>query len=273
MPAGHYRVAPQCRLYYQTFGQRGPWIVCINGTAQSTINWIPLARRLADDCRVLLYDCRGQGRSDMGRDRLGLDDHLSDLHALMEHLDIHKAILVGFSHGAYLATAFAQRFPAGVQALALCSLGDRLGPRGEWAKESWRHLVENGGVSALARAILPWVLGQRFIDKHQAAMGIMAHAIVRHNTVDALKAHFETTADYPTISRFTAGLPAVPVLVISGDDDLLVPADRAAALARLCNGRHCLLPETGHSVVIESPQRFYAQLKEFIGEVAAVTSS
>ena len=54
-----------------------------------------------------MYDARAQGRSDLGERELSLERHAEDFAALLKHLEVEKVHLVGLSHGAKVALAYA----------------------------------------------------------------------------------------------------------------------------------------------------------------------
>ena len=120
----YFTTPDNCRLYY-TFSEQDPdlpVLVFLNGLAQTTTYWHAQANFFGDDYRVLRYDGRAQGSSDGGRAPLSPARHVADLLALFDHLGIDSASLVGLSHGAYIATAFAARHPERVTRLVVCNL-------------------------------------------------------------------------------------------------------------------------------------------------------
>lgn len=113
-----------CRLYYETEGldSEKPVVVFLNGTMQSTVYWKPHATALKDQFQILTYDARGQGQSDLGKERPSLGGHAADLGSLLDHLEIEKAHLVGLSHGAKVALSYAAHAPERIVSLVLCSV-------------------------------------------------------------------------------------------------------------------------------------------------------
>ena len=76
------------RLYFEVRGDTGPLLVLLNGMSQSTANWATQARHLSERFRVLMYDARGQGRSDLGDPTaLSLSGHVEDLVSLLDHVE------------------------------------------------------------------------------------------------------------------------------------------------------------------------------------------
>jgi pimeloyl-ACP methyl ester carboxylesterase len=96
-------------------------ILGIHGTPSSAALWEDAAERLAAHGRCLTYDRRGFARS---RDAgplvaTGLDDHVADALALLEHLDATPAVLIGRSTGGLIALELARHRPDAVSALVL----------------------------------------------------------------------------------------------------------------------------------------------------------
>jgi pimeloyl-ACP methyl ester carboxylesterase len=102
-------------LHYQQAGT-GPDVVLIHGLTGNLAVWhlkiIPL---LMDDFRLLSYDLRGHGYSDMPKSGYACADMAEDLKGLLNTLHIEKAHLVGHSFGADIALYFALVYPERVR--------------------------------------------------------------------------------------------------------------------------------------------------------------
>src|SRR4051812_9443671 len=104
------------RLYYDVAGA-GPPLVLVHGFTLDARMWDDQIDDLARHYRVVRYDLRGFGRSALPGSEEYADTE--DLHALLEHLGIDAAIVVGMSMGGEVAANFALDFPAAVRALVL----------------------------------------------------------------------------------------------------------------------------------------------------------
>ncbi|MDR2986163.1 MAG: alpha/beta hydrolase, partial [Nocardiopsaceae bacterium] len=106
-------------LYYEDHGS-GPPIVLIHGYPLSGRAWDKQVPALIDDgCRVITYDRRGFGKSSQPIIGYEYDTFTADLAALVEHLDLREAVLVGHSMGTgevtrYLAAYGSARVAKGV---------------------------------------------------------------------------------------------------------------------------------------------------------------
>ena len=86
-------------LYYEDHGSGSP-VVLIHGWPLSGRSWEPQERALVDaGHRVITYDRRGFGKSSQPWSGYDYDTFAADLDALMRHLDLRNAALVGFSMG------------------------------------------------------------------------------------------------------------------------------------------------------------------------------
>ncbi|WP_250005380.1 alpha/beta fold hydrolase [Actinoplanes sp. M2I2] len=119
-------------LGYQVFG-RGPVLVWMPSLSNIVAQWrIPAVRAayaaLARDLTVVLYDGRGTGSSDRRIDLgdLGVEAHLRDLRAVLDHAGIRRASLLGYYHSVATAIAFAAREPGRVDRLVLFGGAPRL---------------------------------------------------------------------------------------------------------------------------------------------------
>ena len=117
---------------YQLFGL-GPTMVWMPSLSNIVAQWrIPALRSayqaLAGSLRILLYDGRGTGGSDrrVDLDDLGVEAHLRDLAAVLDHAGAHRVSLLGYYHSVPTAIAFAARHPDRVDRLVLFGGAARL---------------------------------------------------------------------------------------------------------------------------------------------------
>lgn len=106
-------------MHYQQAGQ-GPDLILIHGLFCNLAFWyLSVVPLLARHFRVTVYDLRGHGHSERTGNGYRAVDLADDLNALMEHLDIEHAHVVGHSFGGAVALAFTIRYPQRVDTLML----------------------------------------------------------------------------------------------------------------------------------------------------------
>ena len=106
----------------------GPTLILLHGNGEDHTYFVKQIPAFSPHFRLVLMDTRGQGQSTGGDGELNFSVFAADLLALMDHLQIAKAHLLGFSDGGNLALTFALAHPERVQSLILN--GANLGPGG-----------------------------------------------------------------------------------------------------------------------------------------------
>src|ERR1700761_9500207 len=97
----------------------GPTVLCIHGALATGVDWLPIARLLADRYRFVMFDRRGHGASDAGAEGHTLPLEIEDVHAMLAATGPVRGILA-HSFGAVLALhAMRMTIPDMVQSLVL----------------------------------------------------------------------------------------------------------------------------------------------------------
>src|SRR5215216_8115758 len=108
------------RFAYERRGTGTP-LVLLHGYPLDHHLWDEVAPLLVDTFELILPDLRGFGESSTVDSFYTMEDIASDIAALLDHLEIQKAAIVGHSMGGYVALAFARLFPERVTGLGLVS--------------------------------------------------------------------------------------------------------------------------------------------------------
>lgn len=98
-------------------------VVAVHGLTANHTCWYPLAGALVPGWRFIAYDLRGRGDSDKPEHGYGLAEHARDLGALLDHLGLARATVMGHSLGAAIAVWFAAHHPERVERLVLVDGG------------------------------------------------------------------------------------------------------------------------------------------------------
>lgn len=253
-----------CRLFYTLTepDANRPVVVFLNGLGLTTAYWHSQAKFFADTFRVLRYDSRAQGRSNVGAEPLSPARHMADLLALLDHLGIHSASLVGLSHGAYVAVSMAAQHPERINRLVVCNLrASRYGDSDIVAR--WLQKLTGEGLEAYARDVITAATGRTFRVAHTHLIPMMAKAVAARNSIDGLARQLEAMQAYPPAAEI-AGHVIAPALIITGGEDEIVPAEDASILADQMNASAVSIPTAGHSLPVEAPDRFNSLVRDFL---------
>ena len=261
----HFKTSDDVSIHYETHGfdNDGPPLVFLNGMTQTTRHWATHTRKLRSSRPIVTYDARGQGDSDPPPTVPTLKSHARDLLELLDHLDIPRADLVGFSHGARVALGFATQYPERVQRLVLCAATARPTALAETIVRSWKEVLDLGGMAALAWASLPSIIGNDFLEKNSFLLENIVRASVDRNSEEGTKKLLDGLINFPPLNDL-AGQVTAPTLVICGAQDLLVDVAGAQELADLCEGSLEVIENCGHTVPIERADEFRAIITAFL---------
>jgi len=104
------------KVWYATFG-RGEPVLLLHGGLANANYWGHQVRALQRHYQVIVMDSRGHGRSSRNQEPYGYDLMASDVVALLDHLAIKKAAIVGWSDGAIIGLDIAMKHPERVSKL------------------------------------------------------------------------------------------------------------------------------------------------------------
>ena len=265
-------------LHVKSTGQGQPAYVLLHGFGASLYTWQAVMQPFSRLGRVIAYDRPGFGLSERPLAWQGLNPYSGDaqvqlLLGLLDHFSLSKAILVGSSAGGSIAMQAALQYPQRVPALILADPAVYI-HRGSpgWlhcllASPQMRHMGP-----LLARAMLrhgSQLLGMAWHDP-QLIPADMAEKYRKPFQVENWdKALWEfTLAGWPIDLAGKLDELKLPVLVVTGDDDRIVPTAHSVRLAgELPNASLKVIARAGHLPHEEQPGRFMEAVSEFISRL------
>ncbi len=252
-------------IHYEIHGKGTRDIVICNGLSQSTANWRGIARQ-NPQFRWILFDARGHGKSLVRKRPYCLDDHVEDLHFVLNHVDLQgKPLVMGFSHGARVALRAAALHPEWFSGLALVSCGSELNARRRAYVTSWEQCLKIGGVRGMAWASLPSIVGNKILEKFPDIEFLIRGSISRNNE-EGLLAMFEGMATYPP-PKDDALQVTLPTFVLhGGEDPLVVESDVVNFNNWIENCVSQTFSDCGHTLPLEEPARFIKAITVFMDD-------
>lgn len=242
--------------------QDAPAIVFGNSLGSDFRIWQEVADRLAGRYRILLHDKRGHGLSDAPPGPYTIDDHTDDLLALLDHVGIAEAAVVGLSVGGMIAQRLAVRAPERVKALVLCCTAARIGTADGWATRI--EAVRQGGIASVADAVLGNWFTPGFRRDRAADHAGWRNMLVR-TTVEGYAGTCAAIRDADL--RADAGRIAAPTLCVAGDHDGSTPPGLVRGTADLVAGaRFSLIEGAAHIPCVEKPDVLASLIENHLRE-------
>ncbi|MCA9237873.1 MAG: alpha/beta hydrolase [Planctomycetales bacterium] len=261
------------KIRYTDQGPRdGEPVVLIHGFACNIeFQWGPVLPQLARDHRVIALDCRGHGHSDKPHDpdAYGLN-MVDDVARLLEHLNIPRAHIVGYSMGAGLAARFAVKYPD-------MTLSVVMGGAGVMPDEGFISILDDLAVSLEKKSSMaPLILALTPpgaappSDFQVRTVDMMMMGMNDPLALAAMVREFEPMLDQDAkepVEHWRA--IEAPVLAIVGADDPLRQsiAETAETLPGL---KVVVIPGRDHVTTVMAPE-FVRSIDEFLDAVPAAT--
>ena len=254
-------------LYYETAGSGEPFLMMHGGLGLDHSSLTPWHDALADRARLVYYDHRWNGRSG----RVGPADMATwqrDAAALLDHLGVARATIVGHSYGAWIALGFAARYPERVERLILCGAS----PAFDYAPDLARQeRTDPAAVKALLAGLAtPPATDDELRELWRTILPLYFEStpppelLARTHCSAAGYAHSSAALrGYSVVEQ----LPAMrmPMLVVVGTHDFITPPAQARRIAALAPDATVVeLVRSGHFPFIEERDAYLAAIRSWL---------
>lgn len=239
-------------------------VVFIHGFPFSKEMWKAQVEALKNEFRVITYDVRGHGESDVGDGQYSVEFFVDDLIGLMDHLKIGRAILVGLSMGGYIALRAIERHRDRFRALVLCDTRSEAdGNEGKVRRAVQSRAVKVEGMKKFAEQFLQAVFYEKTLATNPTVVEIIRRTIERTSpigaagTLLALAARTDTTASLFNIT--------VPTLILVGQHDSITPPSASHDMKeKIPYAELHIIRNAGHVSNLENSEEFNEKLLAFL---------
>ncbi len=239
-------------------------IVLIHAFPLNQTMWSPQISALSKKYRVIAYDIRGHGKSEVGDGQYTLELFVDDLIALLDHLKIEKTILCGLSMGGYIALRALERHPERISKLVLSDTRSEADSDEAKVKRSATlKLIKEKGVSVFAEEFVKSALIPETFTTHPEVVQTVQEMILKNSPLGicgallALASRTDTTAFLNKIK--------IPTLILVGEKDQITPFSAADSLKeKIPNAQMHVIPCAGHFSSLENPTEFNRRLLSFL---------
>ena len=252
-------------LAYREIGSGYP-LLMINGFASTMDTWNPpLLAALAAHFQVIIFDNRGTGYSSTSDEPFSIPLFADDTLALMDALHISRAHVLGLSMGASVAQELVLAKPEAVKRLILVA-GTFGGDKAErMLQETWETLTDKSGSPVdLANRMFSLLFPGNWLATHDP----WQYCPDVHETTSVECAGRQAEAFTGWQGSYDR-LPVIrcPVLVLTGTEDVIIPAKNTVLLAGRIPGARCVqIPGAGHGLQYQCPEGLARAIISFLTE-------
>lgn len=239
--AGSYAVLNGVKLYYEIYGSGDPLFI-IHGNGGNIEGMKYQIEYFSEQYQVIAMDCRGRGKSELGKDTLTYIQMTKDAASLMDHLHFDSAYFIGRSDGGIISLMMGIYFPEKVKKIA--AFGANLWP----------------GTTALYTREVEQTIK---IRKQAEAM------IKKNDTTQdwhLIKQRFSLMETQPDLTADDLKQIEAPVLVMSADRDLILEEHTLFIYRNIPRSNLCIFPGETHWVTGANPDLFNSTVAKYFSE-------
>jgi 3-oxoadipate enol-lactonase len=252
-------------IFYADVGDKSVTpIVLVHGFPFNSDMWAPQIDALKAAFRVITYDVRGHGRSEVGDGQYTLEMFVDDLIALLDHLRLDKVVLCGLSMGGYIALRAVERNPERCRAVILADTTSNADSNeAKLRRAASIKRIKSTGVKPYAEEFPKAVLSPQTHQKRTDVVEMVRGMIQSNSPIGicgallAMAARTDTTASLSKVSD--------PALILVGQEDKTTPPELSEKMHQLIpNSELQIVPNAAHLSNLENPEGFNSHLLNFL---------
>lgn len=266
-----YAVASdQVRIYFEEAGQGTP-IIFLHEFAADYTNWEPQMRYFSRGHRCITYSARGYTPSDVpSGDVYSYKHFYTDALAVLDHLRIERAHLVGLSMGAYSALQIGLNAPQRALSMTLAGVGSgsEIENLDAWRKQCRANAEQFDTLGSAEVAKITREAPSRipFLVKDPRGHADFYAALARHDSKGSANTMRGFQGGRPSIYTMTDAIKKVPTpaLIICGDEDDPCVQPSLFLKKHLPAAGLAMFPKSGHVLNLEEPALFNESVERFV---------
>lgn len=256
-----------CNYYYQLYDESATdeTIVFSHGLLLNGKMFDKQVEQLKKSYRVMVYDHRGQGKSEVTAGGYDMDQLYEDAVSLIETLKLGKVHFAGLSMGGFIGMRLAARRPELVRSLILMETSAEIEPL--WLKNSILViLVKLFGAKSVAKHVMKIMFGKKFLNDPDREEEINYWTEVIRNHDKTIVRAVGGVLNRKGIENELKNIHCPTLVIVGTDDKATVPAKAEIIHQHIQNSQLKYVQEAGHSSTIEEPDLVNGYIEKFLKE-------
>lgn len=262
------------KLHYEETGAGTP-IVFVHEFAADHRSWETQMRHFGQRYRCITYSARGYPPSDVPEKAESYSQNRAtdDIAAVMDHLKIDKAHIVGLSMGGFATLHFGFRHPKRALSLVVAGVG--------YGAEKEQAAKFKGEVELVAKSLLSEGMAKfaekyaygptrvQFENKDPRGFAQFKKELGEHSALGSANTQIGVQGQRPSLYDLLDKMRAltIPTLILTGDEDWPCLAPSVLMKREIPSAALAVMPNCGHTINIEDPDQFNRIVGEFIVQV------
>ena len=261
------------KLYFEETGSGKP-VIFVHEFAGDHRSWEPQIRHFARTYRSITFDARGYPPSDVPEavSAYSQSRAADDIAAVLDHLDIARAHVVGLSMGGFAALHFGFRHPARALSPTVggCGYGSEPSQRDRFRAEAETiaALITSEGMAAFAEKYAYGPSRVQFENKDPRGFAEFKRLLADHSAIGAANTQLGCQRERPSLYALLDQMRAltVPTLILTGDEDWPCLTPGILMKQNIPTAALAVMPNCGHAVNLEDPDGFNAIVGNFLAQ-------
>ena len=264
------------QLYYEEVGSGTP-LIFVHEFAGDHRSWENQMQHFGRRYRAITYAARGYPPSDIPESSASYSQFRAadDILAVLDHLGIEKAHVVGLSMGGFATLHFGFRHPQRALSLCVagCGYGAELEKRDQFRAEADAVVASllSDGMEKFAARYAYGPTRVQFAAKDPRGFAIFAQQLAEHSALGSANTQLGCQKERPSLYTLTAEMEklTVPTLILTGDEDWPCLAPGLLMKRHIPSAALSVMPNCGHTINLEAPQMFNEIVGDFMAQVDA----
>lgn len=239
--AGKYIMLNGANHYYEVYGSGKP-LLLIHGNSTATKGWASQIAYFAKKYKVYSIDCRGRGKSELGKDSLTYMQQARDMNAFIELLSLDSVCIIGKSDGGIIGILLGIYFPQHIKKIV--AFGANMEPD--------------------TNALYPYTVSEIHEERVKADKMLLAKDTTKNWLIEQQR--YRMMEFQPHISAAALRMIRTPVLVMSCDRDVIREEHTFFIYKNIPNANLCIFPNEKHGVARLNPELFNVTVDKYLSE-------
>jgi len=262
------------RLYYEETGT-GRAVIFVHEFAGDYRSWEPQLRHFGQRYRCIAFNARGYPPSDVPENPVSYSQALAadDILAVLDHLTIRQAHIVGLSMGGFATLHFGFRHPARALSLCVagCGYGAEPGQRARFRAEAdaIAGFIASEKMPAFAQKYAYGPTRVQFENKDPRGFAEFQRMLAEHSALGSANTQLGVQRERPSLFDLVDDMKrlTIPTLVLAGDEDWPCLLPGILMKQNIPSAALSLMANCGHTINLEEPDEFNRIVGGFIAQV------